>query len=282
VNKKKIKATCFSFIKSILFLFSTLFFHVHADTKITAKNGDTLLNLSKEYGISLKELMHKNNFNDANKILEGEVIIIPFKNSPEKHLTYKVKAGDTLYRIARDYNVNVIDIMSINNLKDDYYLKPNQIILLPKGAIYRKSITKKEILPISQKVFYHKTIRLENISDIAKIHNVSGEEIILLNKLDNPVKVDPDTKLRIRKDVKLNWKKYGSIVLNFSDWTYLDGNYVTEAKNKKNKFFYLSINCRRRVLNNTLLNTTWTNWYSPNLDFEYKLINDLCDQEDEI
>ena len=282
MNKKKIKATCFSFIKSILFLFSTLFFHVHADTKITAKNGDTLLNLSKEYGISLKELMHKNNFNDANKILEGEVIIIPFKNSPEKHLTYKVKAGDTLYRIAKDYNVNVIDIMSINNLKNEFNLKPNQIIALPEAAVYKKVIDQREVLPISKKVLYHQSVNVENISEIANIHKVSVEEIITLNQLEDQVKVNPNTKLKIRKVVNSKWKKYGSIIINFSDWTYLDGNYITEAKNKKNKFFYLSISCKRRVLNNTLINSTWTNWYSPDLDFEFRLINDLCDQKYEI
>ena len=270
---------CFICIKSLLFLLSTLFFHVHAETKIIAKSGDTLLNLSKEYGVSLKELMHKNNFNDANKILEGEVIIIPFKNFPQKRLTYKVKAGDTLYRIAKDYNVNVFDIMSINNLENDYSLNPNQLIILPKGAIYKKVITQKEIPPISKKVFYHQTINPENINEIAKIHNVSVEEIIILNQLDDPVKAAPNTKLKIRESVKLKWKKYGSIITNFSDWTYVDGNYITEAKNKKNKFFYISINCKRRVLNNTLINSNWTNWYSPNLDFEFRLINDLCDQK---
>ena len=280
--KKKIKIKYFSYIKSLLFLLSTSFFYVNAETKIIAKRGDTLLNLSKEYGVSLKELMHKNNFNDANKILEGEVIIIPFKNFSKKPLTYKVKAGDTLFRIARDYNVNVIDIMSINNLKNDYYLKPNQIISLPEGAIYKKVTTQKEILPISKKVFYHQTVNLENITEIAKIHKVSPEEIIILNQLDDRVNVDPNTKLKIREGMKSKWKKYGSIIINFSDWTYLDGNYITEAKNKKNKFFYLSVSCKRRVLNNTLINSTWTNWYSPNLDFEFRLINDLCNQKYEI
>jgi len=280
--KKKITTSCFAHIKSLLFLLATLSLHVHAETKIIAKSGDTLLNLSREYGVSLKELMHKNNFNDANKILEGEVIIIPLKKFPEERLTYKVKDGDNLYRIARDYNVNVIDIISINNLNEAYYLKPNQIILLPEGATYKKVIPQKETSPISKKIFYHKTVRLEDINEIANIHNVSIEEIILLNKLNDPVKVASNTKLKIRKGVKQKWKKYGSITINFADWTYLDGTYITEAKNKKNKFFYLSVNCERRALNNTLINSTWTNWYSPNLDFEFRLIKDLCDQEYEL
>ena len=280
--KAKIKIRCLSYFKSLFFLLSTLFLHVHAETKIIAKSGDTLLNLSEKYGVTLKELMHKNNFNDANKILEGEVIIVPLKNLPEERLTYKVKEGDTLYRIARNHNVNVIDIISINNFKKAYYLMPNQIILLPEGAIYKKVITQKEIPKISKKVVYHQTVNLENISKIASIHNVSVKEIIILNQLHDPIKIDPNTKLKIREVEKLKWKKYGSIIINFSDWTYLDENYITEAKNKKNKFFYISISCKRRALNNTLINSSWTNWYSPKLDFEVRLINDLCGQEYEI
>ena len=280
--KAKIKIRCLSYFKSLFFLLSTLSLHVHAETKIIAKSSDTLLNLSEKYGVTLKELMHKNNFNDANKILEGEVIIIPFKNFPQKRLTYKVKAGDTLYRIAKDYNVNVFDIMSINNLENDYSLNPNQLIILPKGAIYKKVITQKEIPKISKKVVYHQTVNLENISKIASIHNVSVKEIIILNQLHDPIKIDPNTKLKIREVEKLKWKKYGSIIINFSDWTYLDENYITEAKNKKNKFFYISISCKRRALNNTLINSSWTNWYSPKLDFEVRLIDDLCGKEYEI
>ncbi len=280
--KTSIKIKFFIYIQSLLFSLSSLFFQVNAQTKIIAKSGDTLLNLSEEHGVSLKELMHKNNFIDANKILEGEVIIVPSKNFPEERLSYKVKAGDTLYKIAREYNVNVIDIISINNLKDVYSIKPNEMILLPEGAIYKKLFTQRKITPITKKVYYHQMKASETISEIASIHNISAEQIIKLNQLNDLAEADTNTKLKIRKVVKSKWKKYGSIIIDLSEWTYFDGNYITEAKNKKNKFFYLSINCKRRVLNNTLHNSSWTNWYSPNIDFEFRLINDLCDQRYEI
>ena len=68
-------------------------------------------------------------------------------------------------------------------------------------------------------------------------------------------------------------------MINWSDWRYLDGNYLTKAKNIKNKPFYFAINCERRVLNNTLKNFHWTSWYFPKSDFEFKLIDDFCDQD---
>ena len=269
------------FLKSIIFFLSSFVLQVHAETKIIAKNGDTLFKLSKQYGVPLKELMHKNDFNDANKIVEGEVIIIPLgkNDNNNNHLTYKVKEGDNLYKIARVYNVNVKEIISINNLDKESSITPNQIILLPKGASYRKEVTEDNIKFASKKVYYHKTSKNEDINTIAQIHKVSREDIISLNKLNNSTNVNPNIKLKIRKTKPLKWLKYGSLIINWSDWSYLDGNYVTQAKNRKNKSFYLAISCEERVLNNTLKDSYWTSWYFPKIDFEFKLINDFCDQK---
>ena len=274
----------FFYIKSIIFFLSIFISQANAETKIIAKNGDTLFKISKQYGVSLKELMHKNNFNDANSIVEGELIIIPLKPSIDntKLLTYKVLKGDTLYKIARDYNVNVKDIISINNLDNLSFLKPNQIIMLPNGAIYKEIIDQKEIELANKKVSYHQTSSTEELSKIAKLHNVSIEEIITLNKLNDQKKVSPNTKLTIRKNNSLKWLKYGSLIINWSEWRYLDGNYITQAKNKKNKLFYLAVSCEKRALNNTLNNSYWTSWYFPSSDFEFKIINDFCDQDFQI
>ena len=273
-----------SYIKTIIFFLSIFILELNAETTIIGKEGDTLFNLSKQYKIPLKELMHKNNFNDANRLLEGEVVIIPLKNNDEKNNlhTYKVIEGDTLYKIARDHNVNVKDIISMNKLSDLSFLKPNQIILLPNGAINKVLVNEKDIPLLSRKVFYHQTSKSQELSEIAKIHNVSKEEIIALNKLNNLVKVNANTKLKIRKSDSLKWLKYGSLTIDWSEWRYLDGNYITQVKNKKNKSFYIAISCKKRALNNTLKNSYWTSWYFPKSDFEFKLINDFCTKDFDI
>ena len=266
-----------------IFLLSIFTLGVNADTKIVAKNGDTLFKISKQYGVPLKELMYKNNLNDATKIIEGEVILIPHKENNEyknnEYLTYEVIEGDTLYKIAKDYNVNIKDIISINNLSNDSYLKLNQIILLPKGATNKKVIRRENIVLTSKKVFYHQTSKTENLSTIAYIHNIKTEYIKKLNKLNDPIKIEPNVKLKLRDSKPSRWLKYGSLMINWSDWTYFDGNYITQAKTKKNKAFHIAIACKKRALNNTLNNANWTTWYFPETDFEFKLINDFCDQD---
>ena len=262
--------------KSIIFFLSFFTLQVNAETKITAKDGDTLFKLSKQYGVSLRELMHKNNFNDANKIVEGEIIVIPKKNKDKMNQApiYKIKEGDTLYKISREYDIKIKDIISINNIDNESFLKPNQIIKLPIGAVPKKVFTRKTIQLARKKVSYHQTSKVEKIIDIANIHSVSKEEILSLNKIKNQIEINPYIKLKIRKSEAEKWEKYGSLIINWAEWRYQDGNYITEAKNKKNKSFYIAISCEKRVLNNSY----WTKWYFPKSDFEFKLINDFCDQ----
>ena len=275
----------FYFIKSIFFLSSIFILPVNADTKIIAKPGDTLFNLAEQYGVPLKELMHKNNFNDANRTLKGEVILIPISNNKKKIndkdndlINYKVVKGDTLYGISRDYKVDLKDIIDINDLDTSSILKPGQIILLPKGSIEKKVINEKDIKLATKKVFYHITSKGEVLSDIAKTHKITKEEIMTLNKLNSQIIIKPNTKLKIRKNTSLKWLKYGSLMLKWSEWSYLGGNYITEAKNKNSRSFYLAIDCKKRALNNTLKDSYWTQWYFPKSNFEFNLIDDFCDE----
>ena len=278
--EKNISLLC---LNSIIFFLSIFTLKVNAETTIIANSGDTLLKISKQYGVPLKELMYKNNLNDATRIIEGIAIVIPLKNKEKDFKAdnpiYKVVEGDTLYKIARNYNVNLQDIIDLNNLGNNSFLELGQIILLPRGAINKKVIIKKNIKLASKKVFYHQTSKSEDLSIISEIHKITKEEINILNNLNNTEKINPNIKLKIRESKPSKWLKYGSLMINWSDWTYLDGNYIAQAKTKKNKSFYLALNCKKRTLNNTLNNSYWTSWYFPDNDFEFKLINDFCDQD---
>ena len=281
----KIKTYLFLFYHTIIILIhSILTSEVYAETKITAKKGDTLFKISRKYEVPLKVLMNKNNFNDASKIIEGEVIIIPTKNSnkykiDKDYLKYKVKKGDTLYKISKDYNVELNDITLLNNLSNKKYLNVNQILLLPIEASKNNDFSQGNVQQARKKVVYHLTSKTEDLAKIAKIHRITIEEINTLNKLNIPQEIKPNIQLRLRENKTYKLRKYGSLIVNWSNWTYFDGNYFTDAKTKKNTSFQIAISCKRRAFNNTLNNSSWTNWYFPTTDFEFKLINDFCDQE---
>ena len=54
---------------------------------------------------------------------------------------YKIKSGDTLYAIARKYNINPELLASLNGLNNNDYIYPDQMILIPKNG-YSYYITK--------------------------------------------------------------------------------------------------------------------------------------------
>lgn len=54
---------------------------------------------------------------------------------------YKIKSGDTLYGIARKYNINPDLLASLNGLNNNDYIYPDQMILIPKNG-YSYYITK--------------------------------------------------------------------------------------------------------------------------------------------
>ena len=269
---------------TILFLLSIILVsNVNSEEKIIAKEGDTLFKISNEYGISLKELMHKNNFNDANKIIEGEVILIPSSNTntQEKELlTHKVKAGDTLYKIASIYNLKVKDIINLNRINDNSYLRLGQIIILPDGSSEHNQ--EKSFAKSKQKVNYHQISINETLLDISKIHNVPIEDIILFNQIDAKGDIDVGSKLQVREykeDSNKALVVYGPLKVHWSKWRYLQGNYITKIKNKKEQSLFLAVNCEERRMNHTLKNGKWRNWFFPKNDFEHDLINDFCVQD---
>lgn len=84
------------------------------------KKGDTLYSIANMYNVSVNDLKSVNNLVN-NNISIGQELIIPV-NSNNQNLnlqTYTVKKGDTLYNIAKNYNVSVSELKSINNLSSN-------------------------------------------------------------------------------------------------------------------------------------------------------------------
>ncbi len=89
--------------------------------------GDTLDTIANKTNTTVDELMNINSNIDMNV---DSYIVVP-ANSNDSFFTYIVKSGDNLYQIAREYNISAQDLASINGIKIDDYLYPNQQIMVP-------------------------------------------------------------------------------------------------------------------------------------------------------
>ena len=95
----------------------------------TVKRGDTLYSIAREFGVSIDELMRVNNLSSS-VLSIGQNLVIPTNTSNINYKTYVVQKGDTLYSIARNFNVSVDSIVNLNNLTSNV-LSVNQKLLIP-------------------------------------------------------------------------------------------------------------------------------------------------------
>jgi len=98
------------------------------------KRGDSLNEIAKKFGISLNVLKRHNRLN-SNTIYPNMKLKIPQTNesialntNSDTHTTYKVKKGDSLWKIAQLFNVSVQEIMHWNDISNPSKLKHGSIL----------------------------------------------------------------------------------------------------------------------------------------------------------
>lgn len=99
------------------------------------KKGDSLWSIAREYGLSVAELKALNNLS-SNTLHIGDTLLVSSVNSTDDNISdeyYTVKSGDTLWGIARKYNMSVNDLKSLNNLSSNN-LSIGQKLIVSKAS----------------------------------------------------------------------------------------------------------------------------------------------------
>ena len=103
-----------------------------AQNTYTVRAGDTLYSIAQRFGLTVDELRRLNNLT-SNNLSIGQVLIISqgdIEEPPTSTNTYTVQSGDTLYKIARQFNTTVGDLISLNNLSSTT-LSVGQVLRIP-------------------------------------------------------------------------------------------------------------------------------------------------------
>lgn len=140
----------------------------------TVKKGDTLWSIANKYGITVSKLKSLNNLK-TNVLQVGQTLKVSSNDEeiiPDDYLLYKVKSGDNLSKIAKEYNTTVSTIMKINNLNTDK-LTINQQLLLPKTkkTEAEKTYTVKKGDTLSQIAYNNKI----TTSELKKANNLTSD-----------------------------------------------------------------------------------------------------------
>ncbi|MGI6647610.1 MAG: LysM peptidoglycan-binding domain-containing protein [Bacillota bacterium] len=97
--------------------------------------GDTLYAIARRTGVTVNEIVQLNRISNPNLIYPGQQLLLPASATvpevPPGEIRYTIRAGDTLYALARRYGTSVEAILRANPGIDPNNLRVGQQIIIP-------------------------------------------------------------------------------------------------------------------------------------------------------
>lgn len=190
----------------------------------TVAKGDSLWKISRDYDVSLKDLLQANGLSENSTINVGQQLTIPTAGSGSPMVssptaapisttvseTYTVVRGDTLSKIAKSFNTTVNDIKSANGLRSDV-IQLNQKLTIPVNSVSTGN-TGVSSQPTSTPTYtapstpapsdqfdgiVHEVQPGETPSAIARKYGITTSQLMRENSIADARKIRPGQKLRI-------------------------------------------------------------------------------------
>ena len=112
--------------------------------------GENLWSIARTYGVTIQSIVEANGLPSANLIIPSLALYIP--DSQPIPRFYKIKAGDTLWQLAKRFKTNVSSILNANTGLDPNKLYIGQNINIP-SAIKPQMATLGFVVPSSPQTF---------------------------------------------------------------------------------------------------------------------------------
>lgn len=158
------------------------------------RRGDTLSRVARRYGIEVASLERINRVRDARALRVGRLLAIPAAGSGNNAQNnrayaanvsaarpvtrhYRVRRGDTLYRIARRYGIEPAMLAQINGVHDAHGLRVGRLLAIPAPGVHRYALSERR----------HYRVRPgDTLYEIAQRAGVEVKELMEANRVDDP------------------------------------------------------------------------------------------------
>ena len=167
---------------------------------VTVRSGDTLSEIAARYGVSIRTLVRLNDLRDSDYLYEGQRLRIPGSSVTAGQATHTVVRGDNLSGIASRYRVRERDLITLNQLRQADHIEVGQRLRLPSNAVLPKPARPRQVpIKAEPNATRHTVARGQTLTQIARAYDVSVRDLVDLNSISNPNKVEVGTKLLLRR-----------------------------------------------------------------------------------
>lgn len=157
----------------------------------TVKKGDSLYSIANKYNTTVQEIMNLNYLTNTN-LSVGQVLRIPENYLSDDELTlpnyinYVVKKGDSLYSIAREYNISVDTLMKDNSLTNtNLSIGQSLKVRVPSTGVVEECFGNDYTPPVNLSYTTYTVKKGDSLYKIAKEFNTSVDAIKNANNLTN-------------------------------------------------------------------------------------------------
>ncbi len=148
----------------------------------TVNKGDNLWDLAIKYDTEVDVIKEVNYLNNDLLSINDNLLIPLGKTKSNNFIPYEmyiVSEGDTLWSIAKKYNLDVNNLARMNSLNKNEYLQLGQQLSIGNKNIYRNMESKKRTILYSVK-------QGDNLFKISELFDVTISSIEEINKFSNP------------------------------------------------------------------------------------------------
>jgi len=152
--------------------------------------GDTLSDIAKSLGTSMRSLQQANNISNAHRIYPGQVLLVDGAPSlaaastaaenPARPSQYRVRRGDTLEKIAGQFAVSMRQLQEVNNIDNPHRIYPGQLLQVGGDSTVADSSARPD---------QYRVRRGDTLEEIAGRLGLSVGQLQTANRINNPHRI---------------------------------------------------------------------------------------------